>query len=247
MEGFIDRDGVLPVYIQLKNLLKKEIEEGLYDLTLPSERKLAEKHHVNVHTLRKALVELEREGVIIKRKGQVTAIVLKEASFRDYAKELLSFTEEMERRNLKPSSKVLRFEKILPEEEVAKALSLNPQEEVVVLERVRYGNNKPFNFGISFLPYKLVPGIFSVDFSQESLHRILRSRYGIDLVMAEETFEPAMPTPEDVALLNLPPNTPLMLMRGVIYSSNGIPVEYFSLKFRGDEARFSVRVLRKRS
>gem|GEM_PF-2642464 len=41
----------MPVYIQLKNLLKKEIEEGLYDLTLPSERKLAEKHHVVVYSI----------------------------------------------------------------------------------------------------------------------------------------------------------------------------------------------------
>jgi GntR family transcriptional regulator len=244
MKGFILRDSVLPVYIQLKNILKSEIQAGLYDVTLPSERKLAEKYHVNIHTLRKALAELEREGMIIKRRGQVTAVVLKEATFRDYASELLSFTEEMQRRGLKPWSRVLQFERILPDLEVQRMLSLNPGEEVVVLKRVRYGNDKPFNLGISFLPYKLVPDIFSFDFSQESLHYVLRSHYGIDLVMAEELFEPVMPTLEEVELLNLPPMMPLMLMKGVIYSSKGIPVEYFSLKFRGDEARFSVRVFR---
>lgn len=244
MKGLISRDSALPVYIQLKNVLKSEIQAGLYDLNLPSERKLAEKYHVNVHTLRRALAELEREGVIIKRKGRVTAIVLKDASFRDYARELLSFTEEMQRRGLKPSSRVLRFEKILPKPEVQRALLLSPEEEVVVLERIRYGDDKPFNLGISFLPYKLVPDIFSLDFNRESLHYVLRSHYGIDLVMAEETFEPVMPTPEEVELLNLPSVMPLLLMKGVIYSRDGIPVEYFSLKFRGDEAKFSVRVLR---
>ena len=247
MRSFILRDSALPIYVQLKNILKREIEAGLYDLTLPSERKLAEKYHVNIHTVRRALAELEKEGIVIKRKGRVTAIVLKEASFRDYARELLSFTEEMQRRGLKPSSRVLQFEKVLPGPEVQQALSLEPGEEVVVLERVRYGNGKPFNLGTSFLPYRLVPDIFSFDFNKESLHYVLRARYGIDLVMAEETFEPVMPTPEEARLLELPPLMPLLLMKGVIYSGGGIAVEYFSLKFRGDEARFSVRVLRSSS
>ncbi len=247
MEEVISRSSPLPIYIQLKTILKKEIQAGLYDLTLPSERSLAEKYHVNVHTVRKALAELEKEGVIIKRKGQVTAVVLKEAIFGDYTRELISFTEEMQRRGLQPSSRVLRFEKVSPEPEIRRALALKPEEEVVVLERIRYGNGKPFGVGTSFLPYKLVPNIFFIDFNQESLHNVLRSRYGIDLVMAEETFEPVMPTPEEIQLLNLPPMMPLLLMRGVIYSSDGIPVEYFSLKFRGDEAKFSVRVLRRKS
>lgn len=245
MTSFISRDSALPIYLQLKNILKNDIQRGLYNFTLPSERRLAEKYHVNVHTVRRALEELEKEGVIIKRKGQVTAIVLKEASFGDYARELLSFTEEMQRRGLKPSSKVLRFEKSAPEPEVQRALSLSPGEEVVILERIRYGDGRPFNLGTSFLPYKLVPDIFSFDFSRESLHHVLRSHYGIDLVMAEETFEPVMPTPEEIQLLELPPSMPLLLMKGVIYSRDGIPVEYFTLKFRGDEARFSVRVLRR--
>ncbi|MCX7668361.1 MAG: GntR family transcriptional regulator, partial [Atribacterota bacterium] len=225
MRKLISRDGVIPIYIQIKNILKEEIQNGVYNLTLPPERTLAEKYHVNVHTLRKALAELEKEGVIMKRKGQVTAVVLKEATFRDYARELISFTEEMHRRGLQPSSRVLRFEKILPNMEVQQALALKPEEEVVVLERIRYGNEKPFNLGVSFLPYKLVPDIFSFDFDRESLHYVLRSFYGIDLVMAEETFEPVMPTPEEARLLDLPPMMPLLLMKGVIYSRDGIPVE----------------------
>jgi len=38
---------------------------------------------------------------------------------------------------------------------------------------------------------------------------------------------------------------PLLLMEGITYTADGIPVEYFLLKFRGDKARFSVRVFRR--
>jgi GntR family transcriptional regulator len=245
MREFVSRNTPLPAYAQLKDILKAKIESGLYGPTLPPEAELAKQYRVSKHTVRRALLELEREGVIIKRRGRVAVTVKSENFFREYARELLSFTEEMQRKGLIPSSKVLRFEKTLPDSEIRKMLSLEEGEEVVILERVRYGNGEPFNIGISFLPCRIVPGIFSFDFSRESLHRILRTHYGIELFMADESFEPAMPTPMEAQLLHIPQSVPILLMKGVIYSTEGIPVEYFHLKFRGDKARFSVRVFRK--
>ncbi|MBC7217991.1 MAG: GntR family transcriptional regulator [Candidatus Caldatribacterium sp.] len=245
MQEFVSRNVPLPAYAQLKNILKARVESGFYGPTLPSEAELARQYHVSKHTVRRALLELEKEGTIIKRRGKVAVTVKGENFFREYARELLSFTEEMRRKGLVPSSKVLRFEKILPDSEVCKMLNLKEGEEVVVLERVRYGSGEPFNIGTSFLPYKMVPDIFSFDFGEESLHHVLRTYYGIELVMADESFEPAMPTPAEAQLLHIPRSMPILLMKGVIYSIEGTPVEYFHLKFRGDKARFSVRVFRK--
>lgn len=245
MQEFVSRNIPLPAYAQLKNILKAKVESGFYGSTLPSETELAKQYHVSKHTVRRALLELEKEGMIIKRRGRVAVTVKGENFFREYARELLSFTEEMQRKGLISSSKVLRFEKALPDSEVCKMLNLEEGEEVVILERVRYGSGEPFNIGTSFLPHRMVPGIFSFDFSQESLHRILRTHYGIELVMADESFEPAMPTPTEAQLLHISQSVPILLMKGVIYSIEGIPVEYFHLKFRGDKARFSVRVFRK--
>jgi len=242
---FVSKTSPVPCYLQLKEILKQQIEEHLISSSFPSERELAEKYHLSRPTVRQALQELVKEGLIIKRRGQISTVVPPSHMMRDYAQELISFSEEMKRKGFIPSSKVLRFETIPASHEIAEKLKIKEGEDTVLLERVRYGDGEPFNLGISYLPLKLCPGIFKFDFNQQpSLHSILKSCYGLDLVMSQESFEPVMPSKKEAKLLNITTNTPILLMEGITYASNGTPVEYFLLKFRGDKARFSVRVFR---
>ena len=235
----------LPYYLQLKNVLMDEIKSGKMVGTIPSERELSEQFHLNRATVRHCLNELVKEGIILKRKGQPTVIIPPHHMERDYASELISFTEEMLKKGLTPSSKVLRFEKLPADKDMAGKLNIKVGDEIVVLERIRYGNQKPFNLGISYLPFSICPTIFQYNFNHESLHLVLKSAYGIDLVMSHESFEPSLPTKEEAELLQIPLCSPILLMEGITYASDGRPVEYFILKFRGDKAKFNVKVFRK--
>jgi GntR family transcriptional regulator len=243
---FVSKSSPIPCYLQLKEILKQQIEERLFEVSFPSERELAEKYHLSRPTVRQALQELVKEGLILKRRGQISTVVPAIQMVRDYAQELISFSVEMKRKGYEPSSKVLRFETISAPIEIAEKLKINEGEDTIVLERVRYGDGEPFNLGISYLPLKLCPDILEIDFNQQSsLHSILKSRYGLDLVMSQESFEPMMPSKKEAQLLNITTRMPLLLMEGITYTADGIPVEYFLLKFRGDKARFSVRVFRR--
>lgn len=242
---FVSKSNPIPCYLQLKEILKQQIGEHLFDESFPSERELAEKYHLSRPTVRQALQELVKEGLIIKRRGQISTVVPASHMVRDYAQELISFSEEMKRKGYTPTSKVLRFKAIPAPFEVAEKLKIKEGEDTILLERVRYGDGEPFNLGISYLPLKLCPDIFEIDFNQQSsLHSILKSCYGLDLVMSQESFEPMMPSKKEAQLLNITTKMPLLLMEGITYTADGIPVEYFLLKFRGDKARFSVRVFR---
>jgi GntR family transcriptional regulator len=70
------RSTSLPIYIQISELLQREIAAGLYAQgdRLPPEAELANKLGVAVGTLRKALSELASRGLLERRQGSGTYI-----------------------------------------------------------------------------------------------------------------------------------------------------------------------------
>jgi GntR family transcriptional regulator len=69
--GSINLDSKKPYYLQLKELIQGKIEcrELLPNQKLPSEAELCKELKVSRTVIRQALVELEQEGLIRKRKG----------------------------------------------------------------------------------------------------------------------------------------------------------------------------------
>ncbi|QSQ08183.1 HTH-type transcriptional repressor YtrA [Koleobacter methoxysyntrophicus] len=68
---YIDPDSPVPIYIQIKQQIKKAAAGGVFKPgeKLPSVRELARELTVNPNTVSKAYQELENEGVIIKERG----------------------------------------------------------------------------------------------------------------------------------------------------------------------------------
>ena len=64
--GALDRDLAVPLYHQLQNILKAEIEMGRWrpDERLPSEQELGERFQVSKITVRQALTDLAQSGYI---------------------------------------------------------------------------------------------------------------------------------------------------------------------------------------
>src|SRR5260370_22936902 len=82
---------------------------------------------------REAVKWLCGRGLTFSQRGKGTFVsrMKLEKNFR----QLLSFSEEMKDRGSRPRSKVLAFKRMLPDEDVAEALHLNPSEEVIFLRR----------------------------------------------------------------------------------------------------------------
>jgi len=67
-----DESDPRPIYDQLASAVKEQVRSGLLQPgePLPSVRELARELGVNMHTVRHAYKELEREGVIVVRLGR---------------------------------------------------------------------------------------------------------------------------------------------------------------------------------
>src|SRR5258708_13333976 len=102
---------------------------------VPSEQEISGRLGASRMTAGQALKSLCSRGMAYSQRGKGTFVsrMKLEKNFR----QLLSFSEEMKDRGSRPTSKVLAFKRILPDEDVAEALHLSPEEEVFLLRRLR--------------------------------------------------------------------------------------------------------------
>jgi len=232
-------DSPVPLYVQIKDYIRLNIQNGIYAVNerIPSERQLAEQFGVNRLTVSKALSELSQEGLIYSSVGKGTYV--SPAKIDQALQSLTSFTEEMTSRGKKASSSVLYSGVEPANEEVAKALSILPGVEVVVLHRVRMADSMPIALEKSHIIYALCPGILeNHDFSRESLYNVLRKEYHLRLTHAHQAIEAHTAGEDEREVLDAGPCTPILRITRVTYNDNEQPIEYVRSSYRGDRYKF---------
>lgn len=110
MKGRVDvMSNQLPVYIQIHDQIKSEIEQGVWKIgdRLPSERELAIKFNVSRMTLRQAIQNLADEGILERKIGSGTYVAREKV--QEKMSGATSFTEIMESQNRVPSSRTISY------------------------------------------------------------------------------------------------------------------------------------------
>ena len=154
-----------------------------------------------------------------------------EKSFR----QILSFSEEMNARGLRPGSKVLSFEIVPPPRQVIEALHLAPRERTIRLQRVRMVDSFPMGVECSFLWERLFPDLLRRFDPSGSLYRALADVYGMQVAVVEEVAEVGAATPGQAQLLRTTEGSPIFIFRRISYIYSGQPVEYVESYYRGDQ------------
>src|SRR5260370_14670706 len=106
------RPNGLPAYKRIQGAILKRLESGHLKPgdAVDSERELAKIHRVSLMTARHALAGLEREGMVVRRRGAGTFIAPPKIHFN----KLMSYTEQMAGRSLAVSSKLLSVRVLSP-------------------------------------------------------------------------------------------------------------------------------------
>lgn len=218
--------GPTPKHVQLREVILGMARPGE---AIPSERDLCRDYGVSRATVRAAIGGLVADGMLQRVQGLGTFAVQPRLESRLH---LASFTEDMRRRGLRPSTQVVGLRAKMPPPEVAQALSLGQGERTWLLERVRLADDEPIAFEAGWYPVRLAPDLDAADLSQ-SLYAVLAERYGLVIDYAEQTLwgEPA--AGRLATLLRAPIGVPLLVFRR-LSKANGIPVEHVVSHYRGD-------------
>jgi GntR family transcriptional regulator len=229
----LNPDSAIPLYIQLKDHLLNQIQTGVYAAgsRLPSERELAQSYHLSRMTARMALQLLIQDGIAQPRTGKGTFVSFSRIS-QDLNR-LTGFSEEMERRGMWASSRVVTAKVYAADLAIAQNLRLIPDAEVVMLARVRLANDQPLALEIAYLNHAVCPGILDHDFERESLYSVLRAKYALRLIRAEQTIEARLPDPAERQVLHLDSCDPVLSQTRLTFTELDQPVEYVRSVYRG--------------
>lgn len=242
----LDRTSGVPLYVQLREALRRMITSGVLrnGTCLPSETTLSKTLHISRMTVRAALSDLERAGLIVRAQGVGTVVSF--SRFEHDLKALTSFTEDIRSRGMVPSSKILEVSSVPAPELVAKALDLPVGTTVNRVRRLRLANSCPAGIHEVYLR----PG--AVDLSRldenASLYHLLETA-GVVLTAATETLEAVAAGDDEGRLLHLPPGAPLLqVVRTTLGRRPGSrfdePIEYVVAKYRPDLYRYVVSLHR---
>jgi GntR family transcriptional regulator len=238
----IDPDQMIPHYQQLEERLLEAIGSGglVRGDPLPSEREFAESLGISRMTVRRALKDLESRGWLVSQVGK--GWFVSPSKIEQRLSHLSGFSSDMELLDLRVTSRVLTFSKIGITGQLAHSLKVPVGTEGYLLERIRFVNEEPLGVESAKLRCDLCPGLLRFDFSTDSLYRVLREEYGLELANAEQTVEASLADWRESSLLQVEEGSPVLRGTRVLYDPLGSVIESSSAVYRGDRYKYRVRM-----
>lgn len=227
---------MVPAYIRIHDALKKEIDEGVWEIgqRLPSERDLADDYEVSRMTLRQAITLLVEEGILERRVGSGTYV----ASHRvqEKMRGTTSFTEIVRSQGKTPSSQVVSYQRKPANETEIQQLQLKPSDYVVRMERVRYADNVPLVFEVASIPEKLIREFKREDITEHFFQTLTDNGYEIG--KSQQTIYAKNASERVANYLKVPKNHAVLALTQVSYFTDGRPFEYVHSQYVGDRFEF---------
>src|SRR3954469_18796671 len=143
---------------------------------IPSERRLTVSLGVSRPTLRNAIDELVRGGLLVRRHGSGTYVAEAKIAL---PLTMTSFSEDMARRGMRPSSAVLSFETISAGAKLGQRLRISPAEPVWAIRRLRLADDETMAIEFLHVPKRVVPKLRREDLEGHSFYELLRERFGV--------------------------------------------------------------------
>jgi GntR family phosphonate transport system transcriptional regulator len=191
---------------------------------LPTEAAMAARFGVNRHTVRRALEELSRAGLIRVEQGRGAFVA---EDVLDYTVgPRTRFTEWVRRHNKEPSGKILRLGEIAADASVAQGLGVRPGARAVVLERLGLADDTPVSLTRHYFPMARLPGIHAALAANPRITDALAAVGVADYVRQVTRVSARAPTAAEAALLRMARNRPVLVTESVNIDQAGTVVEY---------------------
>jgi Transcriptional regulators len=228
--------GTGPLYVKLRRSLEEAIRSGRLEHghALPPERDLADYANVSRVTVRKAVDDLVRDGLLTRKHGSGTFVVKPMPRVEQPLTSLTSFTEDMARRGLVTRSEWLERGLFHPSPEEMMMLGLAPGTRVARLGRLRMGNDLPLAIEHASISAEFLPDPMSVT---GSLYAELEKKNARPVRAIQRISACNMKNPE-AGLLAVPVGAAGLSIERVSYLASGRVVELTRSLYRGDAYDF---------
>ncbi|WP_110113857.1 GntR family transcriptional regulator [Bacillus sp. CGMCC 1.16541] len=233
----------LALYLQVKEVLIKRIQDKVWppNTLIPTEQELIEEFNVSRTTIRQAITMLVQDGLLEKKQGKGT--IVKDQPLVGSLGKLKGFAEEVTEKGLTPRSKLMRAEfsrDFYSEKEV---LGLADDEEVLVIERIRFADQIPIAIERSCWPAYIGKILVKHDLNMAKFYEILEEN-DVLLKNAKEKISAMNATIHEADLLGIRGGEALLEMTRLSFGFDDKPIEFTKTKFRSDKYHYDIELTR---
>ncbi len=242
MFGELDRSAPIPLYFQVSQILQKAILGG--DLPagsrIENEISLANRLGLSRPTVRRSIQELVDRGLLVRRRGIGTQVVLGQVT---RGLELTSLFDDLASGGKRPTTRIIKIEKTTADIKTAEALDVLPGSPVLFLRRLRLAENIPVALMDNWLPAEYI-NLREEDLLREGLYQLLKRR-GVSMKVAKQRIGARKASAYESELLDIEKGAALITADRTTYDNSGRAIELGHHCYRPDLYSFEITLVEK--
>lgn len=224
----VPRQAGLTLWRQIAETLRAEIGGPGFPpgARLPTEAELSARFAVNRHTVRRALEELSRAGLVRVEQGRGSFVA---EDVIEYAVEPRTrFSEWIRKHNKEPSGRVLQLKETAATAQVAAGLGIRAGSRVVLMERLGMADGRPVSLASHYFPSARFRGLLDALRTASGITEALRAVGVSDYLRQTSRVSARLPSAEEAELLRMPRNRPVLVCENINVDRAGAIIEFAS-------------------
>ncbi len=227
----IDEKLRTPLYYQIYVLIRDKILSGNYPNggLIPTEKQLEQTFNVSRITVKRALDELAKEGLVSRQRGRGTMVTFTApvssslGNMDGLLGDMLNIVQETK-------VHILEFDYVTAAPHVTDALKLEPDAKVQHAVRTRHKDDTPFSYVITYVPEDIGRSFSKTDLKQQPILAMIE-KAGINIARARQTVTATLADGTTGPALNIGIGSPLLKVSRIVYDETDRPVEYIIIYY----------------
>ncbi|OPJ58024.1 GntR family transcriptional regulator [Clostridium oryzae] len=217
----LNPSSTIPLFEQLKEEIKNQIRNGIYTQgqKIPTELELNSVYGISRITIRRAIEDLVKEGILTKKQGKGTFV--QEKKLLRKIEHTISFSDACISNNMKPSCYVTKREVLAAHSHEVQNTGLFNDEQAIYIQRIRLADNIPIMCENNYYPYDRYYFLLTEELNG-SLYNLLENKYDIQIGTSKNSYiDVVKADSKNSKLLNVPLGEPLFLLCTEMYDTSG--------------------------
>ena len=226
---------------QLFLVLREQIMRGIYQpgAALPGEDDLCGHFGVSRVTVRRALTDLQQQGLVERYQGRGTFVSSKLPAAHPF--DAMNFIEALKQAGRATQVEVLDVRTATPPGTVALQLKMASGEQAVYVARLRHSGKTPLMVTQAWVPRDLGRRVTAAQLRRRPLYDILLAQ-GVEFGRVIEEITAVTADPNLAALLDTEVGVPLLRVTRLVYDRSNRPVELLTVHMSPQRSRVLLNV-----
>lgn len=238
--GELDSSSGVPLYRQIREILRSEIAEGIADPLQPmTESLLLDRFQVSRAPIRQALADLAADGYVYRKQGKGTFPVIGTRVLRPADTRSGALYQYLTDTGMQPTGTVSGVDRAAPPPRIRELLGLDPDEDLLHFLRLISVDGQPLVEADVYIraPRDFMPTAEDLE-AQGSAFDLLEKQFGIAHVRAEHEAWATAATAEQAETFGVDAGSPLLVIETIFFTTGDRPAGWRSAVHQAEKFKY---------